>query len=182
MPGKSIFTSLLLSSVLLSSCKFSCTVGSDEKDRGPKVEKNGAALFNGIRLNFQGIKVTKAYLVTNDGEATPVSEGNLVEDMQTGVKLVLQIPRGWEETDGRVWLGASMRVQTEGGEEILDQPDLFADYEKEGLSARDAKMVSLSFYIKDKEAARNQTFQVSFRVWDKKGNGFVEGDYSVHTR
>lgn len=182
MPGKSFFSSLLLTSVLLSSCEFSCKVGSGEKDRGSKMEKNGASLYNGIRLNFQGIKVSKAYLVTNNEEADPIPEGNWVEDMQTGVKLVLQVPRGWEEADGKVWLGASMQVETDAGEKIIDQPDLFARYEKEGLSARDAKVVSLSFYVKDIDAVRNQTFRVSFRVWDKKGDGFVEGDYTVHTR
>ena len=182
MPAKSICISLLTGLVLLSSCEFKCTIGSDEKDRGSKVEKNGTALYNGIQLHTEGIKVTKAYLVTNDEEASPIREGNLVEDIQTGVKLVLQIPRGWEEQQGRVWLGASMKVLTAAGDTVLDQPDLFASYEKEGLSARDAKIVSLSFYIKDPDAARNQTFRVSFKVWDKKGGGFVEGDYSVHTR
>lgn len=180
---RSLLPVLFFISILLPACEFKCSVGDSAGDEKTKpVEKEGMALYNGIQLDAKGVKVNKAYLVTNDDRSERIGEGNFI-DMKTGVKLVLLIEKGgWKETNERVWLGASMKVTTDTGEKILEQEDLFAKFGEEGVSAEDAKVLALSVYLTELKADRPVSFQVTFKVWDKKGDATIEGGYTVHTK
>lgn len=166
--------------VLLSSCEFRCSVG--EKDNAPpttKDEKTGVRVSNEISLQPDGIKVEKAYLLFEDG--TRVPDDNIV-DFSKAVKLVMLIDNGWKETNGKVMLGASEKIEVESGEVLLDEKDLFKSY-TDGISAEDAKTISLTARVTLKKEIRPlTTFLVSFRVWDKNGSGFVEGQYKLYSK
>lgn len=169
-------------SILLPACEFSCNIGeSGTGDKTKPVEKDGMALYNGIELETQGVKVKKAYLVTNDDRAERIGEGNFV-DIKTGVKLVLLIKEGWKEINDRVWLGAALKVTADTGETILEKEDLFDTINEEGLSAEDAKALGLSVYLTKLNTRRPVSFDVSFKVWDKKGDAYIEGGYTIHTK
>lgn len=169
-------------SLLLPACEFSCNIGETGTDDKTKpVEKDGMALYNGIELKTQGVQVKKAYLVTNNDRAERIGEGNFV-DIKTGVKLVLLIKDGWKEMNDRVWLGASMKVMADTGERVLERDDLFDTKNEEGLSAEDAKALGLSVYLSKLNTSRPVSFDVSFRVWDKKGDAYIEGGYTIHTK
>ena len=182
MKIRSLFIAFLLITLVLSSCEFQCTVGKDTKEEKGKVRKEGESLlYNGIQLRASGIKVNKAYLVTNDGNGERIGEDNII-DLKKGVKLLLLVSNDWKTTDDHVWLGASMNVNTETGEKILEQEDMFAAYEKEGLPAKDANIIGMSVRFKEQLASLPLSYDVRFRVWDKKGEAFIEGSYTIHTR
>lgn len=182
MRTRSLYAVFILVTVVLSSCEFQCTVGKDTKEEKGKARKEGESLlYNGIQLRASGIKVNKAYLVTNDGNAERIGEDNII-DIKKGVKLLLLVSNDWKTTNDHVWLGASMTVQVETGEKILEEEDMFAAYDKEGLPAEDANIIGMSVRFKEELAARPLSYEVRFRVWDKKGEAFIEGSYTIHTR
>lgn len=182
MPRKSLFLPLLFISFLLTSCEFHCSVGDAGREEKTKpAEKNGMALYNGIQLDTRGVRLNKAFLVTNDEKAERIDEGNVV-DVKRGVKLLLFIDQGWKETDDRVFLGASLKVVTDNGQKVLEEDDLFSQYDRNGITPADAKVVGLSVFFNSPETNRSVSFDVTFRVWDKKGDGRIEGSYTFHTK
>ena len=176
-----LLAALLFILLLLPACQFRCSIGNADAGKTQPVEKDGMALYNGIELQANGLRVNKAYLVTNDENAERIGEGNFIS-LESGVKLVLLMDGGWQESNGRVWPGASMQVKADNGDIILNEEDLFANYETEGVTVIDAKVLSLSVYLSKLKPKRPVSFTVSFKVWDKKGEGLIEGGYTVHTK
>ncbi len=163
----------------LQSCEFNCSVGKkDEEIKGAAVVKEGARIYNNIELNSPGIKISKAYLLTADGKRVP--DDNFV-DFKSPVKMQLKIDEGWVEKDGKVLLGASEKIIAEDGTVVLEEDDLFEKY-TDGVSAEDAKSIYLSAALKLKEGAIPTSFKVSFKVWDKNGNGYIEGSYKLFSK
>lgn len=170
-------------SMVLASCEFKCTVGnSSEKDPKTKpVAKDGTLLYNGIQLEANKVEVDKAYLVTNNESPERVEEGNFVE-IKEGVKLILLIKNGWKEINGKVWLGATMKVTADNGDVLLEKPDMFESYNETGMTAEDSKALGFSVFFSSWEATRPVTLTVTFRVWDKKSDASVDGSYTIHTK
>lgn len=182
MKPVSLFAVLLVCSLFCASCSFHCQVGNpvaEEKEK-PR-NKEGMLLYNGITLNARDVKVEKAYLVTNDEQTERIAEDNII-DPEKGARLILLIREGWKETEGRVWLGASLRVNAADGQKVLDEEDLFAHTDAEGLDAEDARVIGLSVSFKTGSATKAGAYDVQFKVWDKKGRASLEGSYKLITR
>ena len=164
--------------VSLQSCEFNCSVGN--KDKGDKTAKgkDSARIYNNIQLKESGIKVDKAYLLNEEDRW--VADDNLVE-FKGAIKLKLRFASNWNEENGKVFLGASEKIIDEKGEIILEEADLFEKY-PDGISPEDAKSISLSAILKVKEGSPPTSFTVSFKVWDKKGDAFVEGSYKLYSK
>jgi hypothetical protein len=175
-----LFSFLLIVSLsfFLSSCEFSCSVGKKDEVTGTAEVKDGARVYNNIQLNASGIKVDKAYLLLDNGQRVP--DDNFV-DFNGPVKMQILVDSGWVEENGKVQLGASEKIITEKGEVVVDEADLFQKY-PDGISTEDSKSIYLSATVKLKEGTPPTSFTVSFRVWDKKGDGFVEGSYTLYSK
>jgi len=166
-------------SLLLQSCEFSCSVGGNKDDvSGTAKVKDGARIYNNIQLNASGVRVDKAYLLLENGQQVP--DDNFV-DFKGPIKMQLKVESGWVEEKGKVLLGASEKITSESGEVLVDEADLFQQY-NEGIPAKDAKSIYLSASLKLKEGAPPTSFMVSFRVWDKRGSGFIEGSYMLYSK
>jgi hypothetical protein len=166
--------------LLLQSCEFSCSVGKKDDDiKGTAVVKDGTRIYNDIELATNKVKVSKAYLVMKDGTAMP--EGNLV-DFTKPVNVQLVIEEGWKEEDGKVLLGAAEKITAEDGTVILDEKDLFSGRYDDGISVSDAKNIALTASLTLKKELPPTTFTVSFRIWDKRGEGYVEGSYKLYSK
>jgi hypothetical protein len=173
---------LLCLTLVLSSCSFHCQIGNEtaEEKSTPKV-RDEMLLYNGIELATRHMQVDKAYLVTNDGLAERIDDDNVV-DLEKGVKLILLIKEGWKEINDRVWLDASLIVTNSSGETVLEKEDMFAKFGAEGLSAADAKIIGLSVYFKGENTAKPDSYHVSFKISDRKGEASLEGSYKLYTR
>ena len=164
-------TAFLATVVLLSSCDFKAEV---------KTSSNGAAVStsastspkikNGIDLKANGLTVSQAFLIYEDG--TLVGDDNTAKVGQK-IKMRLVIDGGWQEAEGRVYPGASEKIETNEGDVVLDEKDLFASMET-GVAAEDAKLITLSAVITGLDKLHDY-FLVTFRVWDKKGTAEVTG-------
>ena len=178
---KSLTTFLLVFCLafVLQSCEFNCSVGKKEEEvKGVAKVKEGARLYNNIELVSPGVKIAKAFLVYEGGARVP--DDNFV-DFTKWIKLQIQIDSGWVEKDGKVILGASEKIVSEDGTVVLDETDLFKEYEN-GIPVADSKFISLSARVKLKEGAAPTSFTVSFKVWDKIGDGYIEGSYKVYSK
>ncbi len=163
---------------MLQSCEFNCSVGKTDKDSGVAEVKDGARVYNKIQLTTNKVKVEKAYLLFDNGQRVP--DDNFV-DFNSTIKMQLLIDTGWVEENSKVMLGASEKIVTEDGTVVLEEADLFQKY-PDGISVDDSKSIYLSAILKLKEAVPPTSFTVSFRVWDKKGDGFIEGSYKLYSK
>jgi len=170
----------LFVSFILTSCEFHCSVnGKPEEKTGANapVHQDGATIYNNIQLKTNKLKINKAYLITKDGER--IADDNFV-DFTTPVKLILLIDSGWNVEDGKTLLGASEKIATESGRVLLDEKDLFGSTGE--IDEDDAKVIALTATITIDKNAPPSTFVVSFRVWDKKGEGYAEGSYKLYSK
>lgn len=169
----------VVTTFILQSCEFSCSVGNKDDVKGTAVVKEGTRIYNDIQLKTNKVKVSRAYLVMKDGTAMP--EGNMV-DFTKPVNVQLEVEEGWMEENGKVLLGASESITAEDGTVILDEKDLFSGKYDDGISAADAKTIGLTAILKLKKDLPPTAFTVSFRVWDKKGEGYIEGSYKLYSK
>ena len=172
------FLLLVLVTVFLSSCEFSCSVGKKDEPKGTAVVRDGARIYNSISLQTNGVKVDKAYLLFDNGERVP--DDNFV-DFKQPVRIQISIDSGWVEQNGKVMLGASETITDEKGRRVLQEDDLFRSY-TDGIPAANAKVIYLSASLTLKENAAPASFTVAFRVWDKNGEGSINGSYQLHSR
>ena len=153
----------MTASLLFYSCEVKIKAGETEKIR------------NGIELNAKGLQVKQAFLLHSDGTLIPDdNKVNVGED----VKLRLIIS-GWKEYNGFVFPGAAEKIAASDGAVLLDEPDLFVNYDNIGVSAKDAEYITLTATITKVDKLYDY-FLVSFRVWDKKGAGEITGSYKLH--
>jgi hypothetical protein len=172
-------TVFVLLTMVLTSCEFHCSVGTPvEKQPTPAGSTDKPSIANRIKLTTRNVKVSQAFLITaNDNK--PVPENNAI-DFSQPVKLMLVIESGWTVENGLSFIGASEKVSSEGTV-LLDEKDVFAEYES-GVNATDAKAIGLSVTIPPPPKGAVNEYNVEFRVWDKKGTGYVEGSYTLHSK
>lgn len=153
---------------------------SQKKDNNPNsdvIPAAGDQVSNDITIKATGgVKVNKAFLTYPNGDTVP-SDNSASLGQKIQLNLYLD---GWLEEKGRVFLGAGEKITTDQGDIVLDEPDMFLSY-SDGVSAEDAKIISLRAVITHMER-KFDFFVVSFRVWDKKGNGVITGNYKLHVK
>ena len=130
---------------------------------------------NNIQLKSNGFKVKEAYLKFDDG--TKIPDDNKVDTNQR-INMVLIIDDGWKITDSLVYPGASEKITLSTGAEVLKIDDLFTAYDETGVSAIDARYITLKAVITRINNKKNYII-VSFKVWDKKGTSSLTGSYKL---
>lgn len=166
----------LIEGALLSGCQ------GDSK--GPKsaplpeekisyTNKEGTLISNGIALETTGVKVSRAFLLYDN--STLVPPGNKTTEGRR-IRLRLLIEKGWKELDDKVALGASQTITTDQDQIVLHEKDLFATTPMMDVEA--AKVITLNAAI-SKLGRKQENLVVSFRVWDKQGDGEIKGSYKM---
>jgi hypothetical protein len=132
-------------------------------------------LLNDISLSTQGgVEVSRAFLSYANGNLVPPSN---TTSLGRPVFLNLNIAKGWQETDGKVSIGASEKISTDNGTVILEEADLFKDYTS--FNADDAKFIQMKALVNSMYGPI-EYFVVDYRVWDKNGDGSVKGHYKFY--
>ena len=175
---------IIMLATLLASCKFNCSAGEDKSGvktkpvtSNDKTELTGAIIKNDIDLEVTGVKLKEAYLLDASKELLTENITGIGEK----IYVVIKMDTGWVKENGKSFIGASERISTSGGTVIVDATDIFKDYEATGISAVDAKVISLSAVITQADTGV-EDFVVQFRVWDKKGNGEIKGKYKFRIK
>ena len=170
---------LFMVAVMLTSCDFKCSVGDNKSGVKTKTVTsddnttlNGAIIKNDIDLEVTGVKLKEAYLVDANKELLTENVTRVGEK----IYVVIKMDTGWVKENGKSFIGAGERISTPAGGVIVDAVDIFKDYETTGVSAEDAKLITLSAIITESKPGIDN-FEVKFRIWDKKGKGEVKGKY-----
>ena len=177
-------TALAITSVIFCSCEFKCKLGNTGKKEEQKevvetpTEKQKTQLLNGIELDQQGVQVYRASLSLESGDLLPPDNTVALGEK---ISLILNIEKGWAEIDGKSFIGATEKITTNNGSVILDSDDLFAAY-NQGMSAGDAKVITLKARITKSPAIPVNYYIVIFKVWDKKGSGVITGKYKFYIK
>lgn len=148
---------------------------STEKPKDPETNDTKPQLLSGVNITAAGgLKVIRAFVSSVDGEvfSKEVMVGN---DQKVILNLNLD---GFKEEEGKSFVGAAEKITASDGTVILDEADLFSNYTATGMKADDAKFVRLSAIVTG-NISSNPYYTVSFRVWDKKGDGEVTGSYKI---
>jgi hypothetical protein len=174
------FISLLVTTLFLSSCKFSCNMGAADKTgsntvSGPSVV-NGALISNGIDITASGVKIKSATLKLDGGAKVP--DDNVV-NLNQKVYLVIELEDNWTIAEGKSFIGASEKITTSKGYEVLNAADLFKDNTLTGFDPNDTKYIQLDAVITKNDPSISY-YKVDFRVWDKKGDAEVKGSYKFY--
>lgn len=158
----------ILGILIFSSCEVSIKKSDSKEETKSKIR-------NGITIHSKGIKVEQAFLLKEDGSLLP--ENNKV---QVNQKIIMRlIATGWKEKDGKVFIDASEKVETNEGNVFIDQKNLFAAY-TDGLSPEDAKYITLSAVITQIDKLYD-FYRVSFQVKDLTDpQNSVEGFYKLY--
>jgi hypothetical protein len=135
-------------------------------------------ISNGIELKLsEGIQLVKAYLFFDDGKK--LSDSNFAE-LKQKVNLLVQVqPGSWTEKDGKVSIGASEKITTPSGGEVLNEADLFATITD--INAVDAQYITLKAIITSM-VRKFDYFLVNFTIWDKWGSGIISGSYKLRIK
>jgi lysophospholipase L1-like esterase len=75
-----------------------------------------------------------------------------------------------------------MKVTADNGEVLMNKQDMFEEFNENGISINDSKFLALSVFFTEWYAKRPVSLDVTFNIWDKKGEGSIIGKYRVHTK
>jgi hypothetical protein len=171
---------LFMLCTVFCSCDFKCSVGNSKEtvktnpvSSSDNTPLNGAVIKNDIDLDVTGVKLKEAYLV--DADYKPLTENRTA--LGEKIYIIIKMDTGWVKENGRSFIGVGERISTKEGGVLVDAADIFKDQSETGMSAEDAKVVSLSAVVTDAKPGVKD-FVVKFRVWDKKGTGEVKGKYN----
>ena len=152
-----------------------CEVKVKEDSPGGNKAASTSKIRNGIELNSKGgMKVSQAFLLFEDGTLVP-STNEAKVNQEVNLRLIIE--NGFTQSNGLVEIGASEKIETNTGQTLLDEKDLFRNLGE--IEAARAEALTLKAVITRLDKLYDY-FLVSFRVWDKKGNGEVTGSYKLY--
>lgn len=141
---------------IFSACNFSVGTNKD--------------LLSGLTLSNNGLSYSEGYLSMDNQK---LSSNKF--PMDKVIYLFFDGVEGFQETEGKVFLGASLVVTDASGNKILEEADLFASYNESGVSVEDAKKISLNLKIGNPMKVGAKYVWKS-KIWDKKGKGVIEAE------
>ncbi len=176
--------SFLYCSFFLMSCEFQCSVGSDKNgSKGKEVAssvrtENGATITNGINIKTSSVKLKSATLELENGER--LSDDNMVS-LNQKIYLSIILENTWKVENNRSFIGASEKIITDDGSEVLNAEDLFSNFDESGIDPEDGKAIRLNAVVTS-ENKLVKHYLVKFRIWDKKSDAHIEGDYTFYIK
>ena len=169
---------------ILSGCEFNCSVGKTDNSTTTKTVTSenaggvtGAVIKNDIELEASDVKVSRAYLSVNNGTLLD----NNVVNLKQEISCTVVADTGWTKINGKSFIGTSEKVTGSDGTVLLDAKDLFIEYDSTGLSAEDAKVITISATVSSKIPGIDM-YKVYFKIWDKKANGMITGKFKFRVR
>ena len=130
-----------------------------------KDEKAGATMD----ITSSGLDYASAKLLLNDDSTA--YESNSIKYAER-LKLVLSGVKGFNSEGGRIFPGAHMVIIDEKGTIILEQTDLFSDYDSTGIEESKVDLLYVQMIaLAPLEIGKEYSWETRF--WDKRGNGEI---------
>jgi len=123
-------------------------------------------LITGLKVSNSGLSYKEANLVVDNAKVTS-SEFKLGDVVYLEVNGI----EGYVEKDGKVFIGASLVITDPKGNKIMDYADLFAETAAEGVSPKDAPVITLHFPTDSLMLGAKCLWKS--KIWDKSGKGEI---------
>ncbi|HMQ61780.1 MAG TPA: hypothetical protein PKE06_13995 [Flavilitoribacter sp.] len=155
MKNKSLSFPVLIAFAGLALAVTGCQVG---------VNKD---LTTGLSYSYKGLGAEEVFL-SKDNQLFKSS------DFPMGSQVVMHFSgvNGFKAVEGKVYPGLSIRVTDGSGAAVIDAPDLFTQYDAEGLDPEIAAELSGNITIGDPMVSGGE-YLWEVKVWDKKGDGTI---------
>ncbi|MBN2432444.1 MAG: hypothetical protein JXQ27_13290 [Acidobacteria bacterium] len=129
--------------------------------------------MSGLSVQNNGLSLEDAYLVVGGAKLQK-------RTLSRGEDLVLSLEgvQGFTEIEGRVFPGASLQVKDTTGSIILDEPNLFAQYETTGVTPEAGRTLTISCTVGEPMRSGGE-YRFSFRVWDLRGGGQIHASATL---
>lgn len=126
----------------------------------------------GLQTNSQGISATRTFLIADSGR---IDKGMVPATGRVGINF--QGLKGFTAADGHVFPGGSLTVYGADGKEMFNTGDAF-ERQLDGFTESQVKEgLRITVTLNGQLAGTSSTWK--FRIWDKKGNGFMEATVPV---
>ena len=133
---------------------------------------------NKISFTSTVFKVSKAYLSLGGDTTTPELPADFKANVGQRVFLNLVIDSGWVNENGRIYPGIYQKVESDDKKHLFIEDDLMKNH-PEGVAAKDGWLVTIMAVVNTADKHYDH-FDVSFKVWDKKGKGEITGSYKLY--
>ena len=127
-------------------------------------------LNTGLKYSYNVLGVDDVILSIGDEQCT-----NKEFPLESQVYMSFLGVDGFNDVDGKVYPGLSVKVTNPDHQEIINAADLFAQYDAEGLSPEMASELSSNITIGNPMQSGEQ-YHWHIAIWDKKGNGIIEAE------
>jgi hypothetical protein len=124
-------------------------------------------LLTGLTVTNNGLSYDNVYL-TSDGNELQSTEFSM------GQKIVIQLEGvdGFQLKDGMAFAGASLVVEDNAGNVVLELNDLLASYNETGIKPEDAKFLSANFTVGD-PIELNKPYKLIANFWDNNSESDI---------
>ena len=134
----------------------------------------------GLIITSKGELVPGEYLFVKytSPSGLPIKMSNNEINLGNKVQIEISDIEGWIFENERAFLAASMKVVSSKGEVILDESNLFSDYETSGVSIEDSKIVAPKFTI-GTPMISGETYTWTSKIWDLRGEGEINTEVEL---
>lgn len=126
-------------------------------------------LMTGLSVTYDGFTIDEAVLLDSNGQTLSSNQVGL----ESKIKIKITGLDGFHAINGQVFPGASILVTDTNQVAILDEKELFSEYDSTGCSIEDSRTITLSVTVGDPMQEGNLYIWKS-RVWDKKGKAYLD--------
>ncbi|MGQ9620753.1 MAG: hypothetical protein ACUVTX_07205 [Bacteroidales bacterium] len=164
---------LTVAAPIKSKGEYKLTVNiSDKKGDGTFVADYKFKVIENDKITIEsnGASYDEVYLFS-EGSSSVITDNKVNFDDNTYI--IIEGLKGFNETDGMVFPGLSIKAMDAAKTAVLESDDLFAGYTLTGLAAADvSRRVSAHFTIPKTEL--KNPLKCEMTVWDKKGNAKIK--------
>lgn len=138
-------------------------------------QKKGMLPLTGLQYYNEGI-TTQSLAIKINGQQLYGSRVPLNQD----IEISFQQPAGFKaDKKKNYFIGAEYILVSDKGNVVLTKPNLLADKEANGFTAKDLKMLTARFSIPEKTVQPNSKATIKIRLYDLKGNNQMRLEYPV---
>ncbi len=127
-------------------------------------------LLSGLKVTNSGLSYKEAFLYMDTVKLT-------TSEFPIGKDVVMEVDgtEGFVEKDGKVYLGASLDIFDKDGKKVMDNPDLFANYDAEGLAKEQVAVLTLTLTV-GSPLVSGSKYTWKSKIWDKNGKGVINAE------
>jgi hypothetical protein len=164
---------LTLATPIKSKAEYTAFVNIwDKKGEGTYRSKFDFKVRENDKMTIESSKVTYDEIYLFSQENDKVITDNKIK-LNDNIYIIIEGLKGFNEANGMVFPGLTIKVTDSAKNAVLDSDDLFLEYSESGIAAIDlADRVSAHFSVQGTQS--NNQLHCELTVWDKKSDAKIK--------